>query len=307
MAERARNDSMFEGSPVADEFRIRPEQWSVFLQEIGTIADRDASPGVRGYDGHSFGFLAGIDRSMLGLDVLGLSAMVSLSDFDDDGFNDQDFEILTTQATLYGGLTFLGFQTYEFWSEFVTGTGVISTMPANEHYIVSNEIKMLPHLVRTYTQSEEHYRRLSDLPQFQALLASSLPDANALLWVAPRRLAPTLKELAQSWARQNAQLGVDWAARRVEEERRVLPRLFPNKRRDQLSDDEQAQLDVAVDEVLQNERARLREEAVPALMARKLREIEYLEAIEAGLLMLKLDPRALDLSVRVLVPLEEGT
>ena len=107
MAERARNDSMFEGSPVADEFRIRPEQWSVFLQEIGSIADRDPTPGVRGFDGHSFGFLAGIDRSMLGLDVLGLSAMVSISDFDDDGFNNQDFEILTGQLNLYGGLSFL--------------------------------------------------------------------------------------------------------------------------------------------------------------------------------------------------------
>jgi len=118
MAERARADSLFEGSPVADEFRIKPGQWSVFLQEIGTIADRDASPGVRGYDGHSFGFLAGIDRSMLGLDVLGLSAMVSLSDFDDDGFNDQDFEILTTQATLYGGLTFLGGFFFDFLGSF---------------------------------------------------------------------------------------------------------------------------------------------------------------------------------------------
>lgn len=114
MAERARSDSLFEGSPVADEFRIKPDQWSVFLQEIGGIADRDASPGVRGYDGHSFGFLAGIDRSMLGLDVLGLSVMASLSDFDDDGFNNQDFEILTAQANLYGGLTFLGGFFFDF-------------------------------------------------------------------------------------------------------------------------------------------------------------------------------------------------
>jgi len=109
MAERAREDSLFEGSPVADEFRIRPGQWSVFLQEIGSIADRDPTPGVRGYDGHSFGFLAGIDRSMLGFDTLGLSIMPSISDFDDDGFSDQDFETLSFQANIYGELTLGGF------------------------------------------------------------------------------------------------------------------------------------------------------------------------------------------------------
>jgi len=117
MAERARNDSSFEGSPVADEFRIRPGQWSVFLQEIGSVADRDPTPGVRGYDGHSFGFLAGIDRSMLGFDTLGLSVMQSIADFNDDGFNEQDFETLTTQVNLYGNLT-LGPVFFDFLGSF---------------------------------------------------------------------------------------------------------------------------------------------------------------------------------------------
>lgn len=206
----------------------------------------------------------------------------------------------------YYSHNFGGFQAYEFWSPFVSGTGVVTTMRSNEHFIVSNEIKMLPHLLRTVTRSDEVYRRLSDLPMFQALVGSSMSDANALVWVNPKRLGPTLRKLARSWAENNAQLGVNWSARRQEEERKQLPALFPGKRRDQLNQTEQAQLDGTVDDVLRNEEARLKNEAVPQLMARKVREIEYLEAIEAGLLMMKLDPRSIDLSMRVIAPLDEG-
>jgi len=108
MAERAREDELFEGSPVAEQFRITPDQWSFFLKEIGTVAERDTTADARGFDGHTFGAMAGLDRAMLGLDMLGVSAMVTLSDFNDDGFNDQEFEILTGQLNLYGSVNFGG-------------------------------------------------------------------------------------------------------------------------------------------------------------------------------------------------------
>jgi len=196
-----------------------------------------------------------------------------------------------------------GFLTYEFWSEFVPGTGIITTMPANEHHIVSNEIKMLPHLLRTYAQSDSTYRRLADRPQFQALLNASLPDANALVWINPRAGGPTARKLVRSWAEGNVALSVDWRTRRAEEERKVLAERFSGRGRDQLDSNEQQELDAMVDPILQAEAGQLRAQQVPTLMARKTREIEYLEAIDAGLLMVRLDPRSFDLSLRVLIPL----
>ena len=192
-----------------------------------------------------------------------------------------------------------GFQTYEFWSEFVPGTGVIATLTTQEHSIISNESKMLPHILQTFVGSERDTSRLSDRSDFKALLDSSLASANALVWVNPRSAAPTLRKQARRFAEDNVQLGVDWRQKRAElEEQRMLQQLFPGKTRQQLSEDEQAELDMSVDPAMQSLSERLREEQVPALMAEKIRQIEYAEAISVGLAMLKLD-----LSVRVPVDL----
>ena len=197
-----------------------------------------------------------------------------------------------------------GFEIREFWSPFVPGTGVIATSNVGEVMVVANNLEMPTHLLRTNAQGGNQFPRLSERPDFQALVDSSLHDANVLVWASPREASSTLAKQAQRWAEDNAQASVDWHAMRAEEERAAIPRLFPGKARGQLSADEQRQLDAVVDPVLREMASRHRSEQVPVLVARKTRQITYVESIAGALAMLKLDPKEFELSVRVLTPLD---
>lgn len=93
----------------AEEFGLKRSKWSFYLEELVTIADRDTTEDVKGYDGDIIGLMAGVDRPMFGLDAVGLSVMQSIADFDDDLFDEDDFEILSTQVNLYATYGHKGF------------------------------------------------------------------------------------------------------------------------------------------------------------------------------------------------------
>ncbi len=84
--------------------------WSYFLQEIGYFADVNADPATEtpGYNGSYIGFMAGVDKPILGFDAVGFSIMQSISEFDDDLTADNDLEVLSTQANLYATLSHKG-------------------------------------------------------------------------------------------------------------------------------------------------------------------------------------------------------
>lgn len=197
-----------------------------------------------------------------------------------------------------------GFETREFWSQFVPGTGVIATLNTAEHCIVSNNYKMLVHVLKTYSQggADARYPQLSGRADFQALVGSSLQSANAMVWVNPRSALETLRLQAQRWAEDH--VSIDFRIVRAQQEARAVQQLFPGKSRRDLKEDEQRELDEAVDGLVEAVAAQKRAEEVPALVARKQRELDYFETISAALGMLKLDPKSFELSLRVVAPLE---
>ena len=198
-----------------------------------------------------------------------------------------------------------GFETREFWSPFITGTGVIATLNTDEHLVVTNVIPMLAHVMKTYSQGGSKYPRLSSRIDFKALVKSSLANANVFVWVNPRAAAKTLELSARRWAEDNATASIDWRTLRAQEEATAIPKLFAGKRRALLTPAEKQELDDYVDPILAQRRVDIQAEQAPILMARKVREITYFEAVSAAVAMLKLDPRSFQLSIRVVTPLDE--
>jgi hypothetical protein len=83
----------------------------------------------------------------------------------------------------------------------------------------------------------------------------------------------------------------------------VIRESFPGKQRATLSPEQQKELDALVDPKLESIRQKIKAEQVPLKMAEQERKVRYLEAISAALVMLKLDPKKFDLSVRLTAPL----
>jgi hypothetical protein len=201
-----------------------------------------------------------------------------------------------------------GFSTREFWSPLVPGTGVIATVNATpideEVCIIANSFRMLGDLLKCYTQGGAggSYPNLVSRTDFVALLDDSLPQANILAWVDPRSAGPYLREWSDQWARFAVE--VDWVTERAKAEDLVIAEHYPGKRRGRLTDQEQDAVDGLVDPILRSLRQRLEAEQVPVLRAAKERQIVYGEALSAALLMLAFDPRALDASLRIVMPLD---
>lgn len=197
-----------------------------------------------------------------------------------------------------------GYQVFEFWSEFVPGTGVVAmttTNVAGGVTVISNSFQMLGHILKTYTQGGPRYPQLAESGQFLALVNSSLSNANATAYLNPRSAAPTLRQQAERSARDS--ISVDWKAERARLVDKVLREKYPGKRAGQLDPQIQNDVDSIVDPQLKQMQRNILSEKVPALVERRNRAISMAESVPAALFMLALDPKALDLSVRVPVDL----
>ena len=196
-----------------------------------------------------------------------------------------------------------GMDTREFWSPFVPGTGMIASLVDDEgRCIITNHERMFRQVINCLTRQE---RSLADDPTFQALLNSSTPASNLLLWVNPRAAAGTLEELAKAQVDLDLRNGIDWTRERRRVELDVLPSMFPGKQRNQLSADERTRLDDAIDVELQDwfrEHSRAQR---PLLEAEALRRTTYLRAVSALLASLRVDPRDFSFSLRGLTPFYE--
>jgi len=195
-----------------------------------------------------------------------------------------------------------GFEIREYWSRFIPGTGMIATCNANELTIVSNSFRMLGHILKTSALGGERYPRLSEEPQFQALVRSSLPNGNAFLWANPRSIAPILRATAES--RASGQIAIDWKSERERLETKFLREKFPGKKRPLSAEDQQA-MDALVEPELTAIESRVAREQVPALVQREERWLTYAEHITAAMAVLALNPKSVEMSVRVLAPLPE--
>ena len=194
-----------------------------------------------------------------------------------------------------------GYETREYWSMLVDGTGVIVTANATDLTIVTNSLGMMGHLLKTYTQHSDKYPSLADDPRFEALVRSSLPQANCFVWANPQTAAPILRNRARAVAENS--FTFDAATERPRVEAKILRESFGGRAKGALSSEEQVDLDAKIDEEFRAMRQRLKGEQVPALMAEQERLIAWMEAATAALLVVALDPKSFDVSLRVTAPL----
>jgi hypothetical protein len=198
-----------------------------------------------------------------------------------------------------------GYSTYEYWSQFVSGTGVIVAAKAGEMTVITNSLGMMGHLLKTYSVGGEKYPRLSEEPRFSALVQSSISKANLAVWLHPQALLPVLRQSAEG--RAKAQIRFEYRDFRPGEEQKVLREEFGGRKAAELNADEKARLDTLVTGRLDNMRAKLFAEQVPELVKKEGRVLETLAACNGALFLLALDPKSFDLSGRVLLPLDEGS
>jgi len=195
-----------------------------------------------------------------------------------------------------------GWDIREFWSQFVPGTGVVATLSAGEHSVISNSFRMTGDVMKTYAQGGGTYRRLADRPDFRELLDTALPSGNVLVWINPSEAISTLEEQAVQWANDN--VVIDYSVLRPPEEAKQMNELFPGKTRAELTEDDIMLLGNSVDEVLRQQANRFREEQVPVLLKRKTNQFVYMRACRSFMAMLRLDPKKFEMTMRAVVPLD---
>ena len=198
-----------------------------------------------------------------------------------------------------------GFEIWEFWNPFVAGTGHISTVIAGDMYWVSNSFKMLEDMLNTYHRGAPENPRLTDVPEFNALVNSSLGSANFVAWVNPRSLAIVRRQFAKKSAEETVLSRIDWKVERARIEDRIIKEKFPGRKRGELDEATQKELDLFVEPEIDTLDKRLKSEQIPAAMAELERQIQYSETVKCVLTMVSLDPKAIVLSLRALIPFDQ--
>ncbi len=210
--------------------------------------------------------------------------------------------------TGYYEYTSSGFETREFWSPFIPGTGMIATQftDEKEHFWITNHEKMFNHIRYTYYNGAAGgYPRLSENSQFRALVDSALPSANLLVWINPRKAGPTMRKIARRAAQDSVLSGVNWKVRRREAETKVMAAKFPGVSRTQLTEEQSTELQDSVDRALDEWSENYRAERLPELIEEAGRSITMFEAATAMLVELDLNPDSFSLAARILTPLED--
>ena len=197
-----------------------------------------------------------------------------------------------------------GHEVWEFWSQFVSGTGHIATVYDYDRYVITNHFRMIEDLMRVLGQGGARYPRLSERPEFRALMEEADPQANAILWYDPAAMAAINGPLHQREAEFRVLDNIDWNVERASEEARLVRDLFPGEVRGSLNEAQRAQLNEAVTARLQAKREALMLEQVPAARAELQRRDLYLSTLRGVLVMLSLDQKFFDIKASALIPLE---
>ncbi len=204
------------------------------------------------------------------------------------------------EAGVYHNYLASGHEIWEFWSQFVAGTGHIATVIDSERYVLSNNFRMLHDLIKTLYQLEAGHGRLSDDPRFRGLLDQGLAQANACLWIDPRQIGVTARQLFERQARDAVLGGLDMVAQRAREEALILREEFGGRPLGALGQDEKQRLGEVLDARMASYQERALNEDAPELATAYLRQLQYAEVVSCAMLMLALDPKSLELSLGVL-------
>jgi len=197
------------------------------------------------------------------------------------------------------------FETREFWSKFVPGTGHIATVNLSEHMMVSNRYLMLEDLSQNLLQRNARIGRLTDRVDFAALLDEMPPSGNLFVWTNPSSGIPLLRRSAEANATRRLEAGIDLTQKRREFEPEARRDLFAGKPRNQLVADEVTRLDQELDRRLIEFRDRVIRENLPAALQAVDREMTYLGSVSAFMAMLDLSEQSFRLAVRAITPLNQ--
>jgi hypothetical protein len=197
-----------------------------------------------------------------------------------------------------------GYEIMEFWSKNVPGTGHIATCVSAELYLISNSFPMTADVLLTHDRGSPSYPPLSDRPGFAPLLSSSLAQANVMLWIDPRSLGKIRRQFAQRAAEDQVRGAMDWKAERARLEDKYLRERFPGKKRGQLDEETQTQLNDLVNPEIDAIEEKLKSEQIPAVRARLERQIIYSESVSDFLALFAFDPKNVQVSMRAIVPMD---
>jgi hypothetical protein len=195
-----------------------------------------------------------------------------------------------------------GGRLYEYWSEFIPGTGHLATLELGDFFLISNNNLMLSHMEQTYVDRTNRYAALADVPLFDVNVGTGLASTNLLLWLNPREVHDTMEAFARRLSQMN--LAIDWDVERPRLERQVVAEHFPGADPDNLTPDQAQQLEILVEPVLERFEEEQFERQAPALRAEYERRIDALEILSGGLLELFVDQKRAELLVRLITPLE---
>src|SRR5262245_35957435 len=151
-----------------------------------------------------------------------------------------------------------GYETREYWSTMIPGTGIIVTANAGDMVFVTNSLGMMGHIIKTYTQGTEKYPRLSDEPRFQALVQSSLSRANFVVWTNPQSAATSLRARAERWA--SGAISIDQKAERQRIDAKILRDQYGGRKEEDLSPGEHDEFEKKGEAELDALRKRVKEQ-----------------------------------------------
>lgn len=194
-----------------------------------------------------------------------------------------------------------GFVVYEYWSQFVPGTGHIATVAVEEYFLISNSYPMLGQMLKTFYEGGSSNPRLSDYGPFVALYQSGLENANILGWLNPSGMAPFLRKSAEQWARDEVE--IDWSVMRPQIDRQVLSENYPEWDYNNLTPEQETKLEMLSSPARDAYQKSVYEEQIPSIYAKYERNILVSEMFSAVLMELDLDDKKIELVLRCLLPL----
>lgn len=210
------------------------------------------------------------------------------------------------EAGVYTNEASGGQEIFEYWSPFIPGTGhfasVLDVDRGQYFLVLSNQHKMLGTVLKTKIEGGPRNPRLSDKPRFQALVRTGLPSSNVVLYANPKAAGATLRKLARQAAED--EVVIDWSVMRDQIDGRVLRENFPDWNLRTLTDEQRDQLEVLAGPARDAYAREVRDQRVPELLAKYERSILYAEEVTGALLGFGLDPKRMDISLRVLMDLE---
>lgn len=189
---------------------------------------------------------------------------------------------------------------YEYWSQFVPGTGHLSSVVTDDIFIIGNHHKLLESILLTKLNDAEH-PRLADEPMFSSLVNLGLDNASGFAYMNPSLIADSMRSIAYDTASNS--IDINWKLERPRITSLVLRSDFGGMREEDLNPVERGAFDRALQLALDDFEDAFLKEHVGRMNEGFGRTITYLEAMKAGLFELALDPKRVDLSLRTIVPL----